>query len=57
MLKKLILVSLVMSFSATVNAAYIAKTGTILRTLVGQYYGGCMIYLSTPIGNGCPNNG
>ena len=57
MLKKLILISLVMSFSATVNAAAFWKTGTISRTLTDHYYGGCMIYLSTPIGNGCPNNG
>lgn len=47
---------LFMATHATANT--FNKTGTIVRTLTDSaHYGGCMLKLSTPIGNGCPNNG
>lgn len=41
--------------STNANAASFWKTGTITRTLSDHYYGGCMIYLSVAIENGCPS--
>ena len=44
-------------FSVSVQAAEFWRTGTIKRILSGKKYGGCMVLLSTSIGNGCPSTG
>lgn len=49
---------IILSITTTAWSASIWKTGTVTRTLTDtQYYGGCMVLISTPIANGCPNNG
>ncbi|MGR9115748.1 MAG: hypothetical protein ACU85E_08275 [Gammaproteobacteria bacterium] len=49
---------LLLGLSITAQAGQFWVTGNVLRTLSdGFNYGGCMIYLSTPINNGCPASG
>lgn len=59
--KKIMTVSLFVAGFAianTVQASGFWKSGTVQRILVDeQFYGGCMMLLSTRIANGCPNNG
>ena len=44
--------------SSSALATSFWKTGTIVRVLTDKtLYGGCMIQLSSNIGNGCPDNG
>jgi hypothetical protein len=44
-------------FGMPAQAETFFRTGTIERTLSGKLYGGCMVLLSTIIGNGCPTTG
>jgi hypothetical protein len=51
---------LLASTVSSVNAEVFNRVGKVRRTLSagsGSGYGGCMVNLSTVIGNGCPNNG
>jgi hypothetical protein len=61
MIKKRVVIFIGMVFlasTASVNAEVFARVGKVLRTLSSSTsYGGCMVYLSTPIGGSCPNNG
>ena len=45
-----------MFFTANAGAASFWVTGKINRTLVGQYYSGCMINLDKAVGGTCPGN-
>ena len=43
---------------SSVSAAKFCRSGTVTRVLVdSEKFGGCMVMLSTNIGNGCPANG
>lgn len=44
-----------MSFSLTASAEWFGVYGKVKRTLTGQHYGGCMVYLDTDIGHACPS--
>ena len=53
-----IAVLLLAGLSATAQAEQFWVTGNVVRTLSdGVNFGGCMIYLSTAVNNGCPANG
>ena len=57
-LTQMLAIVVLITFSSSALAASFWKTGTIIRVMTEKsQYGGCMIALSSHIGNGCPDNG